>query len=139
MSSAFSAALAAVVVTLLFALYLPYTAIVCVFRGLPATPEIRAGEVYWEKPDTLVVSVQRDGSVFLGPNVVRLRVLTSELSRAHMLWPDRPLELRVDGRVTLGELEPVLSAAREAGYSAFYVFGRDRSILQLTPTDRDAT
>lgn len=132
-ASAFSAALAAVVITLFFALYLPYTAIVCGFEPPAAVPEIRAGEVHWEKPDTFVVSLQADGDVFLGPNRVPMRILTRELVKARTLWPSRPLELRVDGRVTLGELAPVLSSAREAGYSAFYVFSREQSIVQLTP------
>ena len=54
-------------------------------------------------------------------------------------WPDRPLELRVDGRVTPGEFLPVLASLREAGYSEFYVFDRERSILQWIATDRRAT
>jgi biopolymer transport protein ExbD len=133
LSSAFSAALAAVVITLLFALYLPCLAIICEFSAPVDPPDVGAGDLYWQKPDSFVVSVHKEGNVFFGTTIVPVRSVTNEFRRAHALWPDRALELRVDRRVTLGELEPVLSAARESGYATFYVFGREKSVLQLTP------
>jgi biopolymer transport protein ExbD len=108
-------------------------AIICNFGPSVSAPEVRAGELYFEKPDTFIVTVHRDGGVFVGPARVPLLSLTGELRRARQTWPGRPLELRVDGRVKLGELAPVLDSARDAGYHAYYVFGPEQSILRLDP------
>ncbi|HEV7764539.1 MAG TPA: biopolymer transporter ExbD [Thermoanaerobaculia bacterium] len=130
-SAAFAAGLASVVMALAFALYVPFMGIICDFRPIPDMPQIRAGNAYWEKPETYVVSVKSDATVYIGALRVQPSDVADELRTIRRIAPDRPIELRVSGRVTLGQLEPVLSAMREAGYSSYFVFGSQRALIAL--------
>jgi biopolymer transport protein ExbD len=133
LSGGIAAALASVVLVVLFSMYLvPFGAIVC-GAGVPVnTPAITAGEEYFDKPDTIILTVRADRSVYLGPNAIRPAELEAHLRALRLKYPERGLELRAAGTSTLGELAPILGAMRRAGYPRFWVFGNRSSILELT-------
>lgn len=76
-----------------------------------------------------VITVNSDATVVIGALRVPISRVADELRTIRRIAPDRPIELRVSGRVTLGQLEPVLSAMREAGYSSYFVFGPERALI----------
>lgn len=70
-------------------------------------------------PDTekqLQVSVKEDGTIFLGPNVIRKEQLESMLKEIHERTPDREIAVKGDKRVRYGDVMMVLRACREVGF-----------------------
>jgi biopolymer transport protein ExbD len=128
----FQTAFAGVVLVILFALYgVPYGAIVC--GGAPVdVPDVSVGSAYFATPDTLPVWIKRDGTVFVGFDVVPQARLYDVFLSARRLAPRRTLELRVDRHAKFGGVAEVLKTARQAGYDRAYVFGLPHSILQLS-------
>ena len=71
-------------------------------------------------PDTekqLQISVKADGSVYLGPNVVRKDQVQSALEEIHGRTPDREIAVKGDQLVKYGDVLDVLKACREAGFN----------------------
>jgi biopolymer transport protein TolR len=71
-------------------------------------------------PDTekqLQISVKADGSVYLGPNVVRKDQVQSELEQIHQRTPDREIAVKGDKLVKYGDVLDVLKACREVGFN----------------------
>ena len=71
-------------------------------------------------PDTekqLQISVKSDGSVYLGPNVIRKDQVESELKSIHDHTPDREIAVKGDKKVKYGEVLDVLKACREVGFN----------------------
>ena len=71
-------------------------------------------------PDTdkqLQISVKADGSVYLGPNVVRKDQVQSELENIHSRTPDREIAVKGDKLVKYGDVLDVLRACREVGFN----------------------
>lgn len=71
-------------------------------------------------PDTekqLQISVKADGSVYLGPNVVRKDQVESALKDIHERTPDREIAVKGDRLVKYGEVLDVLKALREVGFN----------------------
>src|SRR5437588_10331250 len=71
-------------------------------------------------PDTekqLQISVKADGSVYLGPNVVRKDQVDSELKTIHDHTPDREIAVKGDMKVKYGDVLDVLRACREVGFN----------------------
>ena len=71
-------------------------------------------------PDTekqLQISVKADGSVYLGPNVVRKDQVDSELKTIHEHTPDREIAVKGDKKVKYGDVLDVLRACREVGFN----------------------
>jgi biopolymer transport protein TolR len=71
-------------------------------------------------PDTekqLQISVKADGSVYLGPNVVRKDQVDSELKAIHEHTPDREIAVKGDKKVKYGDVLDVLRACREVGFN----------------------
>src|SRR5436309_9030785 len=71
-------------------------------------------------PDTekqLQISVKADGSVYLGPNVVRKDQVDSELKTIHDRTPDREIAVKGDMKVKYGDVLDVLRACREVGFN----------------------
>src|ERR1700742_1018932 len=67
-------------------------------------------------PDTdkqLQISVKPDGTVYLGPTVVRKEQVQSELDSIHQKTPDREIAVKGDRLVKYGEVLDVLKACRE--------------------------
>jgi biopolymer transport protein TolR len=71
-------------------------------------------------PDTekqLQISVKADGSVYLGPTVVRKDQVQSELELIHQRTPDREIAVKGDKLVKYGAVLDVLKACREVGFN----------------------
>lgn len=70
-------------------------------------------------PDTekqLQISVKDDGSVYLGPLVVRQDQVESELKAIFEKTPDREIAVKGDRLVKYGKVVGVLKACRDAGF-----------------------
>ena len=71
-------------------------------------------------PDTekqLQISVKADGSVYLGPNVIRKDEVERALKDIHERTPDREIAVKGDRLVKYGEVVDVLKACREVGFN----------------------
>lgn len=130
-SGGVAAGLASVMLVILFGVYvLPFGT--SHGSGVPVdSPTIRAGEAYFDKPPSIIVTLRSDHSIYVGPNVVRRGELQSHLKSMRANHPDHMVELRAFKSATLGELAPLLSAMHGAGYSHFWVFGKRSSVLEL--------
>jgi len=82
--------------------------------NLPVTSEPE------KTPDTekqLQISVKADGTVYLGPSVVRKDQVQSELEAIHQRTPDREVAVKGDKLVKYGDVLDVLKACREVGFN----------------------
>jgi biopolymer transport protein TolR len=82
--------------------------------NLPVTEEPE------KTPDTdkqLQVSVKADGSVYLGPTVVRKDEVQKQLEDLHQKTPDREIAVKGDRQVKYGDVLDVLKALREVGFN----------------------
>ncbi|MDQ3281144.1 MAG: biopolymer transporter ExbD [Acidobacteriota bacterium] len=71
-------------------------------------------------PDTekqLQISLKDDGSVYVGPNVVRKEQVQSTLEQIHEKTPDREVAVKGDRKVMYGDVIDVLKACREVGFN----------------------
>ena len=71
-------------------------------------------------PDTekqLQISVKSDGSVYLGPNVVRKDQVEAQLKEIFERTPDREIAVKGDRHVKYGDVLDVLKACREVGFN----------------------
>jgi biopolymer transport protein TolR len=71
-------------------------------------------------PDTekqLQISVKADGSVYLGPNVIRKDQVESSLKEIFERTPDREIAVKGDKLVKYGDVLDVLRALREVGFN----------------------
>jgi len=71
-------------------------------------------------PDTdkqLQISVKADGSVYLGPNVVRKDQVEGQLKEIYEHTPDREIAVKGDRLVKYGDVLDVLKACREVGFN----------------------
>jgi biopolymer transport protein TolR len=87
-------------------------------KGVPVNlPVTDAPE---KTPDTekqLQISVKADGSVYLGPNVVRKDQVESSLKEIFERTPDREIAVKGDRMVKYGDVLDVLKACREVGFN----------------------
>ena len=82
--------------------------------NLPVTEEPE------KTPDTekqLQISVKSDGSVYVGPNVVRKDQVESTLKDIQQRTPDREIAVKGDRAVKYGDVLDVLKACREVGFN----------------------
>jgi len=82
--------------------------------NLPVTSEPE------KTPDTekqLQISVKAEGTVYLGPSVVRKDQVQSELEAIHQRTPDREVAVKGDKLVKYGDVLDVLKACREVGFN----------------------
>src|SRR5688572_25842587 len=71
-------------------------------------------------PDTekqLQISVKADGTVYLGPNIVRKDQVEMALKDIHEKTPDREVAVKGDRLVKYGDVLDVLKACREVGFN----------------------
>ncbi len=71
-------------------------------------------------PDTekqLQISVKADGSVYLGPMVIRKDQVQAQLEEIHTKTPDREIAVKGDRLVKYGAVLDVLKACREVGFN----------------------
>ena len=82
--------------------------------NLPVTEEPE------KTPDTekqLQISVKQDGSVYIGPNVVRKDQVESLLKDIQQRTPDREIAVKGDRLVKYGDVIDVLKACRDVGFN----------------------
>ena len=87
-------------------------------KGVPVN--IPVTEQPERTPDTekqLQISVKADGSVYLGPNVVRKDQVESALKEIQERTPDREIAVKGDRLVKYGDVVDVLKACREVGFN----------------------
>jgi biopolymer transport protein TolR len=71
-------------------------------------------------PDTekqLIISVKSDGSVYIGPNVVRKDQVEATLKDLQERTPDREVAVKGDRQVKYGDVIDVLKACRDVGFN----------------------
>ncbi len=71
-------------------------------------------------PDTekqLIISVKSDGSVYVGPNVVRKDQVEAMLKDLQERTPDREVAVKGDRQVKYGDVIDVLKACRDVGFN----------------------
>jgi biopolymer transport protein TolR len=71
-------------------------------------------------PDTekqLQISVKADGSVYLGPNIVRKDQVEASLKDIYEKTPDREIAVKGDRLVKYGDVLDVLRSCREVGFN----------------------
>jgi biopolymer transport protein TolR len=87
-------------------------------KGVPVNlPVTDAPE---KTPDTdkqLQISVKADGSVYLGPNVIRKDQVEAQLKDIYERTPDREIAVKGDRLVKYGDVLDVLKACREVGFN----------------------
>ncbi|HUP63600.1 MAG TPA: biopolymer transporter ExbD [Thermoanaerobaculia bacterium] len=87
-------------------------------KGVPVNLPVTQGPD--KTPDTdkqLQISVKADGSVYLGPNVVRKEEVKSALDEIHTRTPDREIAVKGDRLVKYGDILDVLKACRDVGFN----------------------
>jgi biopolymer transport protein ExbD len=67
-------------------------------------------------PEQLKITVNADGTVYVGAAALRAEQVASELHVMYEKEPLRPVAVRGDKSVAYGEVVKVLDAARAAGY-----------------------
>src|SRR6185436_16792070 len=71
-------------------------------------------------PDTdkqLQISVKADGSIYVGPQVIRKEQLKSTLEDIHTRTPDREIAVKGDRMVKYGPVLDALKACRDVGFN----------------------
>ncbi len=71
----------------------------------------------------LPVTVKEDGSVYIGPLVIRRDEVRASLQRLRATEGSRPIAVRADKRVQYGEVVTVLAECREAGWQDVTLVG----------------
>jgi biopolymer transport protein TolR len=71
-------------------------------------------------PDTdkqLQISVKADGTVYVGPNIIRKDQVQAQLEEIHAKTPDREIAVKGDQLVKYGDVLDVLKSCREVGFN----------------------
>ena len=87
-------------------------------KGVPVNlPVTEAPEPTPDTEKQLQISVKADGSVYLGPNIVRKDQVELGLKEIHEKTPDREVAVKGDRQVKYGDILDVLKACREVGFN----------------------
>jgi len=87
-------------------------------KGVPVNlPVTESPERTPDSEKQLQISVKDDGSVYVGPNVVRKDQVEALLKEIHERTPDREVAVKGDRKVKYGDIVDVLKACREVGFN----------------------
>lgn len=87
-------------------------------KGVPVNlPVTESPEKTPDSEKQLQISVKDDGSVYVGPNVVRKDQVEALLKEIHERTPDREVAVKGDRKVKYGDIVDVLKACREVGFN----------------------
>ena len=87
-------------------------------KGVPVNlPVTEEPEKTPDSEKQLQISVKADGSIYLGPTVVRKEQVQSELEPIHQRTPDREIAVKGDKLVKYGAVLDVMKACREVGFN----------------------
>jgi biopolymer transport protein ExbD len=78
-------------------------------------PEVSQANPLTSAPEEIIVSVQRDGKVFLGEEPTTLVQLTERLADARARYADQAVLVRGDGATAYQRVADVLAACTQAG------------------------
>ena len=101
-------------------------------KGVPINLPVTASPE--KTPDTdkqLQISVKADGTVYVGPNVVRREQVRSELEAIHLRAPDREIAVKGDRKVKYGDVLDVLKACREVGFNDVGLIAQPKNTILL--------
>jgi biopolymer transport protein TolR len=104
-------------------------------KGVPVNLPVTDGPE--KTPDTdkqLQISVKADGSVYIGPTVVRKDQVQSQLEEVHQKTPDREIAVKGDREVKYGDIVDVLKACREVGFNDVGLIAQPRKNQQGSPS-----
>ena len=97
-------------------------------KGVPVNlPVTEAPEKTPDSEKQLQISLKADGSVYLGPNVVRKDQVQSALEEIHARTPDREIAVKGDKLVKYGDVLDVLKACRETGFNDVGLIAQPKS------------
>lgn len=86
-------------------------------KGIPVNLPVTANPDKTEESDRqLLISVKSDGSIYVGPSVVRKEQVESALRAIKEREPDREIAVKGDRAVKYGDVLTVLRACRELGF-----------------------
>ncbi len=79
-------------------------------------PRVKKAPAIQLKEEPLVITVRRDGTLYLNSHAFSLKTLALKLRALHKEVPRKKVLVRADGRVEYERVLKVLAAAREAGF-----------------------
>ena len=79
-------------------------------------PRVKKAPAIQLKEEPLVITVRRDGTLYLNSHAFPLKTLALKLRALHKEVPRKKVLVRADGRVEYERVLKVLAAAREAGF-----------------------
>ncbi len=86
--------------------------------GVPVElPRTEAGALE-EQEEPLTISIRADGAVFLGEEPAPFETLPTRLAAIAENTPDRPVNVRADGRAPYGRVAQVMARLQAAGLSS---------------------
>jgi biopolymer transport protein ExbD len=85
-------------------------------------PESTSGETPTDLSNRVMLSVQKDGTFYLGGELVLAEKLVSRLQSMHDRFPEMKLRIRADRGTTFSDVKKAMTAATEAGISD-YLYG----------------
>jgi biopolymer transport protein ExbD len=80
-----------------------------------SVPQVSAARPLTQTPDDVAVTVDEQGRVSLGEEMMSLDELKSRLRKAHENYADQGVVIRADGRTTHQKVADVMSACHAAG------------------------
>lgn len=96
-------------------------------KGVPVNlPVTDSPEKTPDSEKQLQISIKDDGSVYVGPNVVRKDQVQSLLEEIHQRTPDREIAVKGDRKVKYGDVIDVLKACREVGFNDVGLIAQSR-------------
>jgi len=85
-------------------------------------PESTSGETPKDLSNRVMLSVQKDGTFYLGGELVLAKKLGSRLQSMHDRFPEMKLRIRADRGTAFSDVKKAMTAATEAGISD-YLYG----------------
>lgn len=96
-------------------------------KGVPVNlPVTDSPEKTPDSEKQLQISIKDDGSVYVGPNVVRRDQVQAALEEIHQRTPDREVAVKGDRKVKYGDVIDVLKACREVGFNDVGLIAQSR-------------
>ena len=85
-------------------------------------PESTSGETPTDLSNRVMLSVQKDGTFYLGGELLLAEKLGSRLQSMHDRFPEMKLRIRADRGTAFSDVKKAMTAATEAGISD-YLYG----------------
>jgi biopolymer transport protein ExbD len=82
-------------------------------------PESTSGETPKDLSNRVMLSIQKDGTYYLGGELVVAAKLDSRLKSMHDGYPEMKLRIRADRGTAFSDVKKAMAAATEAGISDF--------------------